>query len=632
MKFGNLIIQNFMSVKNTSVNLSDQGLTLIQGRNYDSQAFDSNGSGKSTVFCNAVSWVLFGETLNNLKADDIVNRISNKNTYVSLNIVDDQSNQYRIERYRKHKEHKNHVFVFFNNKDISAKSDTDTNALIQDIIQMDFMSFTNSIIFGQGLIKTFSNCSDAEQKKILERMLQIDIFKKCQDKAKEKVGKIVSDTNILEEKINSTKYSMSLIEAHIEDLIKKDTELRVQTEGKVKELESQKEEYQAELQTSLDNPPPNSVVLGDELASLRVKIQEYEDYVKYKNELTSEAKMLTKNIDITSKSMDKFLDEIEDIQNGGIVPKICETCGQSLPADDPDKIIKHIYNKFKQEMTKKDEYSKELVETEELITKLDILIEGMDEVKKNYDELHAKFLTINQEVKLWQAYQSSVKLQITSIEAQVSNLKKSLETTYTDIIEENRKKLNEETENLKKHEQEIVILKSKRGLYEFWVTGFGNSGIKSMLLDSVTPFLNQRANYYLSKLADSTMEVLFNTQVKLKSGETRDKFSVEVMNKFGDLTYKGNSSGEKRRIDLSVSLALQDLVASRSKNTINMVLYDEIFDNLDSTGCEKVIELLHEMSASKDSIFVISHNDILKNYFDRTLTVEKRNGETRLVS
>jgi DNA repair exonuclease SbcCD ATPase subunit len=98
----------------------------------------------------------------------------------------------------------------------------------------------------------------------------------------------------------------------------------------------------------------------------------------------------------------------------------------------------------------------------------------------------------------------------------------------------------------------------------------------------------------------------------------------------GGDSYESNSTGERRRIDLAISLALQDLVMSRANGRLNVLLYDEIFDGLDAVGCENAIQLLHDMQKSVETIYVITHNDILKSYFDKFLVVTKENGATRV--
>ena len=163
------------------------------------------------------------------------------------------------------------------------------------------------------------------------------------------------------------------------------------------------------------------------------------------------------------------------------------------------------------------------------------------------------------------------------------------------------------------------------------MTGYSNQGIKSFILDDITPFLNRRVNKYLSKLTSGQIEVVFSTRSTLKTGEEREKFSIDIINKNGGDTYSSNSGGEKKRIDLAINLALQDLVASRSSKKINIAMFDEVFDSLDENGIDGVISLLQELSQSKSTILVVSHNEYLKSYFTNILTVVKQNGYTSVI-
>jgi DNA repair exonuclease SbcCD ATPase subunit len=207
-------------------------------------------------------------------------------------------------------------------------------------------------------------------------------------------------------------------------------------------------------------------------------------------------------------------------------------------------------------------------------------------------------------------------------------MKEEMKKSYESIINQKEEELKTIESKIKELKLQKTEVETRADNLKFWVDAFGNAGIKSYLLDSVTPFLNNKANEYLSKLAGSTMRIEFSTQTRLANGELRDKFEIRLLNNVGGDSYESNSEGEKRRIDLAISLALQDLIRSRSNSKLNILLYDEIFDSLDSVGCENAIQLLTEMQDKVESIFVITHNDILKTYFDKYLIVTKEEGST----
>ena len=55
----------------------------------------------------------------------------------------------------------------------------------------------------------------------------------------------------------------------------------------------------------------------------------------------------------------------------------------------------------------------------------------------------------------------------------------------------------------------------------------------------------------------------------------------------------------------------------------NICCMDEIFDNLDSIGCEKILELISTELADIEDVFIITHHEDLQLPCDRVLTVVK---------
>src|SRR5271170_3492684 len=100
LKLKSLTVKNFMSIGAVTqgINLDQHGLTLILGKNTDPGG-DSNGSGKTSIL-NAISYALYGQALTNIRKDNLINNINQKNMAVSLDFEINGTN-YRIERGRK---------------------------------------------------------------------------------------------------------------------------------------------------------------------------------------------------------------------------------------------------------------------------------------------------------------------------------------------------------------------------------------------------------------------------------------------------------------------------------------------------------------------------------------------------
>ena len=57
------------------------------------------------------------------------------------------------------------------------------------------------------------------------------------------------------------------------------------------------------------------------------------------------------------------------------------------------------------------------------------------------------------------------------------------------------------------------------------------------------------------------------------------------------------SGGEKRKVRIACSLALQDLVSNRASKNIDLFIGDEIDDALDTAGLERLMGILESKSS-----------------------------------
>ena len=97
------------------------------------------------------------------------------------------------------------------------------------------------------------------------------------------------------------------------------------------------------------------------------------------------------------------------------------------------------------------------------------------------------------------------------------------------------------------------------------------------------------------------------------------------------LNYRSCSSGERKRVDLAVLIALYDLTTLRYKSNYNILVLDEVLDSIDEVGIEAVKDLLLELNNRIPTIIVVSHNNQLSEYFPNTVTVVKENGISSFV-
>ena len=96
-----LHVKNFWSYIDQKLEFNYTSPVLISGK---------NGAGKTAIF-EAILWGLFGRVSKNIQADKIINNKASKDCCV---IVKGEINnkQFKIERYRKHSNHKNKLISY----------------------------------------------------------------------------------------------------------------------------------------------------------------------------------------------------------------------------------------------------------------------------------------------------------------------------------------------------------------------------------------------------------------------------------------------------------------------------------------------------------------------------------------
>ena len=680
-----LYIQNFMSIQQVTLNLDNRGMTLILGENLDNQDFDNNGAGKSTL-TEALTYVLYGKTLRGLKGDDIVNKTSKRNCKVMLDLVDDDGTQYRISRYRKHKDNGNKFFLFRNGKDITPKSESDFTQAITDILNMDFLTFTSSILYSAQSFK-FTTATDAEMKNAFDTMLGLDMYSSCQEEAKEELKQLNYQKQTLNTKLDSLRQQVDGLN---EQLI---TYRQLQ-----EDYEAEKEEELEDLSAEIEDKQKEKAQCAERLEQVKKDLKAIEKVVKEKEKALKAAEKALESLDEIKEGITECKDELRD--NEGLINKVnsqistlqrdiqrdekaitkcdikieqiqdkvqesedtvgtpCPLCGNKITHESIDAVIEQYASEIEALESEKAEYQEsiykhktKIVTYEEQIQKLDnvnaeikedlSVLEAALEKGSKYskeerrcrtelDEVNSKSMKLNLTHKNLQAEEDRIALDVTNLERKYKK-KQDEVNPYSQLIEDTQRKIFEMEKGCEKDKESLLLLEKDERVLQFWIQGFSNSGIKSLLLDDITPFLNRRANKYLRKLSSDHMEIKFSTQSTLKSGEKREKFTIEVVNNDGGDTYIANSSGEKRRIDIAVNLALQDLIAARSSKKLNIAFFDEVFDTLDSVGVEKVVDLLQDMAKEKSSLFVITHNNDLKSLFTNSIKIVKQGGYSTLV-
>jgi DNA repair exonuclease SbcCD ATPase subunit len=217
---------------------------------------------------------------------------------------------------------------------------------------------------------------------------------------------------------------------------------------------------------------------------------------------------------------------------------------------------------------------------------------------------------------------------VAALQAEIEALSKQASPFEEDFKRWNQRK-DEAQVTLGGKTMELTDAQKKLAMLDVIERAYGRAGLKAHILETVTPVLNERANDYANRLADGTVQIEFSTVTRNKDGSMAERFSVNVRNSQGTEGYLGNSSGERKKIDLAIALAMSDLVAARSSRPIDLWICDEIAESLDVTAQERVVDLLNHKAAERGTLMVISHTD-MKMWIPNCVTVVKKVGGSEL--
>lgn len=136
-------------------------------------------------------------------------------------------------------------------------------------------------------------------------------------------------------------------------------------------------------------------------------------------------------------------------------------------------------------------------------------------------------------------------------------------------------------------------------------------GMKQILMNQIIPVLNKK----LLKTSKS-LDFPFSFSFDLDFNPTISHLGIEI-------SADTLSTGEQKKMNLIVLLGIIELIKLKH-HTVNLLFLDEIFSSLDVESIYKVVDLLKDFSKTYNmTVFVISHDPLPEELFDRKLKVQK---------
>ena len=612
VKFHKVIIDNFLSFGHAEVALENCGYTLVEGINHNPKdGAKSNGSGKSSIF-NAICYALTGETINGL-SNNLNNIVTKGDMSVELEFsVDDDF--YDIKRTRDIKGHAN-LKIFINGEDKSGKGVRESEEVLKQFlpdINSDLIG--EVIIVGQGMPHKFSNNTPSGRKELLEKLSHSDFMlediKNRVDSRFAELSKKLNDLEIDKSKEEAVK---SYTEAN---LVKKENELEtfnveVDFDKNIATINTEI----AQLNEQLTSTELNQTFLKNRLDEINNQLIDLVD--KKQKALAEETKTFNEhNLSVKTLISEKqnskklLLEEITKLKN---IKDVCPLCGQKLPHVHKQD-TSELENKVKTlddellELNNKDSQQETAYKLNLGLIKDDFkgrensLTQNKLDTSFKLNEMDVKANGLNTALKDKKIALAKVMADKDNFEANKAKCIKEIEELKNALTSINDRLLYiiNVKEDVTKH-QEIVAKMVTLVKRDF----------RGILLSSIIGYINQKCKSYAKDI--------FGTD-ELEFALDGNNIAITYSNKPLEVL----SGGEQQKVDLILQFAIRAMMQEYTGFSSNIIVLDEILDNLDSVGCDSVLNFITNRLSDIESIFIISHHaDSLNIGNDSTITVMK---------
>ena len=560
--------QNFLSTGNhkTEIKLNEKSTTLIVG---------SNGAGKSTIL-DALTFVLYGKSFRKINKAQLINSTNEKNCFVeiefSVNSID-----WKIERGIKP-----NIFKIYRNGDEldqSASAIDQQKWLEQNVLKMNYKSFTQIVILGSSTFVPFMQLPTSSRREVVEDLLDIKIFSSMNDTIKSRIRMIREDVKTLDLKKEGLKDKVDMQKDFISKM-----------ESQTKDGIQRRNDKINTLNEEIQNCFHKSLGKENELSKLKEDLKEFEDAQDKLREFGNVKGKLSQKIQSIVKEH-KFFNE----------NTVCPTCNQEIEESFRVNRISDSQNKAEE------------------------LRDGFEKLQsaiKNEELRESQFKILSTEITKKLNDISSFNVQITGLQRQIAGLESEIQTITSQLQNRNseHEKLETLRENLDVTYDKLAKRKEDITYHDFIYSILKDGGVKAKIIKKYLPLINQQVNRYLQM-----MDFYINFKLDEEFNETVESPIHE------DFSYASFSEGEKMRIDLSLLFTWREIARVKNSVNTNLLIMDEVFDSsLDGFGTDEFLKIIRYIIKDAN-IFIISHKTGMDDKFENVVKFEKHKGFSRKI-
>ena len=546
--------KNLLSTGNvfTELDLCSKETTLIVG---------TNGAGKSTIL-DALSFALFGKPFRKINKPQLVNSITQKNMVVELEFSIGTV-EYKIVRGIKP-----NVFEVYQNGKLlnqSAESKDYQEILEQQIIKVNYKSFSQVVVLGSATFQPFMQLSASQKREVIEDLLDLQIFSTMNSVLKDKVLQN-------SESISKNEYDRKLIQSKIE-----------LTEQHVFEMNTNTAQIVEDKNALMSKLTSEALSLIEEMKTYDKDISELEQSIKDNEGISKKIETLSKlkhQIEAKKALMDHDIKFFNDHDN-------CPTCKQDI-----EEAFRHKTIEIKKDQIREIE-------------------ESLKTLSEQYDRHNARLneiMEVNNLIQSKRMEKIRCQTSISSIKTNVIQLKDDIEKIKEVKTVDKDEKISEYNKELDSIAVEYNELVEDKNILSAAGVMLKDNGIKAKIIKQYVPIINKLINKYLS-----AMDFFV-------SFELDENFNEKIKSRYrDDFTYSSFSEGEKQKIDLALLFTWRAIAKLRNSINTNILIMDEVFDSsLDQNSTEYLMNIIREV-AKDSNIIIISHKEHMNEKFNNVI-------------
>ena len=560
--------KNFLSTGNqfTEVSLCNKSTTLIIG---------TNGTGKSTIL-DALTFSLFAKPFRKINKPQLPNSVNEKDCVVEIEF-EISSVKWKVVRGIKP-----NIFEIYRDGtflDQSASAVDQQKWFEQNVLKMNYKSFTQIVILGSSTFVPFMQLTAANRREVIEDLLDIRIFSSMNIVIKDKIRSLKEDMKIYDLKKSSISEKYDMQKNFIEK-IERDSEFMINTkQNRIDHLDSEMADHLKKIEK-----------YNDEMVEKQI---EFDDWSGDKGKL--------KKLNVLRGKISQKIDLVTKEHNFFKSNTVCPTCTQSIEED-------FRINKITDAQNKTEELQSGFSELENAIKEEEEREHQLNAITREITNLTHGISTNNVAV-------SEIRKQIKSLESEIQGIARQIEDKSIETD-----KLLEFEQKLEKCIGDISRIRELINYYDFSYNLLKDGGVKTKIVKKYLPLINQQVNRYLQM-----MDFYINFSLD-------EEFSESIQSPIHDnFSYASFSEGEKMRIDLALLFTWREVAAMKNSINTNLLIMDEVFDSsLDGFGTEEFLKII-KFVVRDANVFVISHKESLFDKFDGTIKFEKMKGFSRIV-